>query len=101
MTESGTFCKDDWKVKNTGIQQTPAGMSRSPSALPWLCDAARARLANALARLTPACGPHHHAPLPARALARACPGVSVTGNFFRFFSLEKQFLMRERQVLRT
>eukprot|EP00802_Teleaulax_amphioxeia_P011664 Tamp_11698.p1 GENE.Tamp_11698~~Tamp_11698.p1 ORF type:complete len:224 (+),score=38.27 Tamp_11698:184-855(+) len=25
VTESGTFCKDDWKVKNTGIQQTPAG----------------------------------------------------------------------------
>ena len=40
------------------------------------------KLANALARLTPACGPHHHAPLPARALARACPGVSVTGIFF-------------------
>ena len=71
MTESGTFCKDDWKVKNTGIQQTPAGMSRSPSALPWLCDAARARLANALARLTPACGPRHHAPGRSRA-ARYC-----------------------------
>jgi hypothetical protein len=25
VTESGTFCKEDWKVKSTGIQQTPAG----------------------------------------------------------------------------
>ena len=25
LTESGTFCKDDWRVKSTGIQQTPAG----------------------------------------------------------------------------
>ena len=25
ITESGTFCKDDWRVKSTGIQQTPAG----------------------------------------------------------------------------
>ena len=25
VTDSGTFCKEDWKVKNTGIQQTPSG----------------------------------------------------------------------------
>ncbi len=28
LSESGTFCKDSWQVKGTGIHSTPAGEGR-------------------------------------------------------------------------